>query len=84
MDANRFEKPGCFPLRPVEHVASQGGIIEQFDRQRLPNEASRALRCAERKQKNERDSWHHSGSVPTAARDASDLKAICQLSAKPM
>ena len=46
IDACRFEKPSCFLFRPVEHVVSYAGIIEQFDRQRLPCGTSRAVRCA--------------------------------------
>ena len=46
IDAYRLEKPGCLLFRPVEHVVSYGGIVEQFDRQRLPCGTSRTLRCA--------------------------------------
>ena len=46
IDARRFEKPSCFLFRPVKHGVSYRGIIEQFDRTRLPCAASRALPCA--------------------------------------
>jgi hypothetical protein len=45
----------------VEHLASYPGIIEQFDRQRLPDGTSRALRCAEYKEMNKRDPLRHAG-----------------------
>src|ERR1700730_3708899 len=84
IDAYRFEKPCCFLFRRVEHVVSHGGIIEQFDRQPLPCGTSRALRCAQCKQKNKRDSSCHAGSVRTAAPDGSYLKVKWWLLVKPM